>query len=99
MTANGMSLNERDPNVDACGPEDLVDEHYQVAYFDCTGDFPASRSRIWNVSWAASIQGIFGRRYSLHAGRGRAAWTTRKLRDPSVLQVDILQPVRLHNWV
>src|SRR5450631_2544217 len=62
-------------------------------------DFPASRNRTWNVLWAAPDQGIFGRRNSLHAGRGRAAWTTRKLRDPSVVQVDILQPVRHHHRV
>ena len=94
-----MGLNGRDPTLPAFGLEDPAYGRNQIGHFDCAGDFPASRNRTWNVFRAAPVQGIFGGRYSLHAGGGRAAWTTRKLRDPSPVQVDILQPVRLYDWV
>src|SRR6202035_3741039 len=97
--SESMYLNGHDPTLPAPGLEDRGHEHNQMDHFDCAGDFPAYRNRTWNVLWAAPVQGIFGRRYSLHAGRGRAAGTTRTLRDPATVQVDLLQPVRLHDRV
>ena len=92
-----MGLNRLELNLRASGPEDRAYGYHQVDHFDRTGNFPAHFNRVGNVRRAAPVQGIFDRCHRLHPGRGGAARTTRKLRHPSVVQVDLLQPVRLHD--
>src|ERR1700754_3688610 len=97
LDLNQLNLNERDPTLPASGLEDRTYGRNQIGYFDCAGDFPASRNCTWNGAWAATDQGIFDRHDGLHVDRGRDTGTTRNVRDPTTIQIDLLQPVRIHD--
>ena len=71
--------------------------HDQIGRFDGTGNIPAALNRSRHVSWAAPNCRICDRRDGVHAGRGRDTWTTRKLRHSALVQIDLLQPVRIHD--
>ena len=94
-----MDLNGRGPTLPPSGLEDRAYGRNQIGHFDCAGDFPASCNRDGNDAWAAPDQGIFGRYDGLHADRGRDTGTILNLRNTSIVQVDLLQPVCFHDRI
>src|ERR1700721_1895160 len=92
-----MSLNGIDPRLYAFGLEGRAYGRNQIGHFDWAGDFPASRNCTWNGAWAATDQGIFDRHDGLHVDRGRDTGTTRNVCNPTTVQIDLLQPVRIHD--
>src|SRR3954447_14400309 len=92
-----MSRNGADSSLEASGLEDRSNGQTRMDGLDGTGDFLAALDRTGNVFWTTSIQGIFHRRDGMHAGGGGTPWTTRNLRDPAVVPVDLFQPVRVHD--